>query len=392
MTKHPYYRVGPFKGILFLTAILLALSVLIYTRIMLDTLRDHNRKVLSNNIEHYRFLLLSVSDTMAFAEAKRIDYPVIQTDKDGNPKFWNNVGIARDDTSSVAQRKLKRLIHQMDAAGNLPIPIELAPNQVDYFHYGDSLVIRQLTWLPIVEIGVVALFILIAYLGFQNIKRNEERSVWVGLAKETAHQLGTPLTSLMGWLEVISDPNLDKEVLQSAYPEMKRDIGRLEQIAARFSQIGAVVTLTNESLTEVIKESVDYYRLRLPSDAKQISIIENYEVQPMIPLNRILFSWVMENLLKNSIDAIGDRGGTITISATEKGNKVFIEVKDTGWGIDPKDRKYIFRPGFTTKKRGWGLGLSLAKRIVEEYHRGRLMLRFTRQGVGTTMRIQLWKT
>ena len=391
MAKHPYYRVGPFKGILFLTAILLALSVLIYTRIMVDTLRDHTRKVLSNNIEHYRFLLSSVSAEMAFDEINRIDYPVILTDADNNPKFWKNVGIAPGDTSLVGQRKLKRLVFQMDAAGNLPIPIELAPNQVDYFHYGDSFVIRQLTWLPIVEIGVVALFILIAYLGFQNIKRNEERSVWVGLAKETAHQLGTPLTSLMGWLEVISDPDLDKEVLQSAYPEMKRDLGRLEQIAARFSQIGAVVTLTNESLTEVIKESVDYYRLRLPSNAKQISIVENYEVQPTVPLNRILFSWVMENLLKNAIDAIGDKGGTITISATEKGGKVLVEVKDTGRGIDPKDRKYIFRPGFTTKKRGWGLGLSLAKRIVEEYHRGRLTLRFTRPGVGTTMRIQLSK-
>jgi hypothetical protein len=170
---------------------------------------------------------------------------------------------------------------------------------------------------------------------------------------------------------------------------MQRDLERLEQITARFSQIGSDVVLTEESLTDVIKDTVDYYRKRLPSDSKQIKIIENYEVQPRVPLNRTLFSWVMENLIKNSIDAIGDNGGTITITSQEKAGKVFLEIKDTGKGIDPKDRKYVFRPGFSTKKRGWGLGLSLAKRIVEEYHQGKLLLRASRPGVGTTMRIQL---
>jgi NtrC-family two-component system sensor histidine kinase KinB len=391
MTKHPYYRVGPFKGILFLTAILLALSLLIYTRVMVDSLRDHTRSVLSNNIQHYRFLLSSVSAEMALDEINRIDYPVILTDSDGNPKFWKNVGIAPNDTSAEAERKLRRVIHKMDASGNQPIPIEMAPNQVDYFHYGDSLVIKQLTWLPVAEIIAVALFILIGYLGFQNIRRNEERSVWIGLAKETAHQLGTPLTSLLGWLEVLGDPDMDPQVAKDAYAEMKRDLSRLEQIAARFSQIGSEVVLTEESLTGVIKEAVDYFRQRLPSDGKPVTIFENYEVQPRLPLNRTLFSWVMENLLKNSMDALGEDGGTITITSREKGGKVLIEVKDTGKGIDPKDRKYIFRPGFSTKKRGWGLGLSLAKRIVEEYHRGKLLLRLSRPGAGTTMRIQLSK-
>ena len=202
MKRHPYYRVGPFKGILFLTAVLLVMSVLIYTQIMVDSLRDHSRAILSNNVEHYRFLLSSVSAEMALAEINRIDYPVILTDGNGVPKFWKNVGIAPNDTSVHAKRKLAKLVHKMDASGNRPIPIELAPDQVDYFHYGDTVVIKQLTWLPIVEIAAVAMFILIAYLGFQNIRRNEERSVWIGLAKETAHQLGTPLTSLMGWSEV----------------------------------------------------------------------------------------------------------------------------------------------------------------------------------------------
>ncbi len=389
MRNQLYYRVGPFKGILFLTAVLLVLSVLIFTQIMVDSLRDHGRRVLSNNVEHYRFLLSSVSAEMAFAEINRIDYPVILTDSNNEPKFWKNVGIAPGDTSPAAMTKLRRLVHKMDASGNLPIPIELAPNHTDDFHFGDTVFIRQLTWLPIVEILAVALFILIGYLGFQNIRRNEERSVWIGLAKETAHQLGTPLTSLMGWVEVLGDPELDKDSMQSANQEMRRDLERLEQITARFSQIGSDVVLTDESLTDVIKETVDYYRQRLPSDSKQISIIENYEVQPRVPLNRMLFSWVMENLIKNSIDAIGDNGGTITITSHEKAGKVLVEIKDTGKGIDPKDRKYVFRPGFSTKKRGWGLGLSLAKRIVEEYHQGKLLLRSSRPGVGTTMRIQL---
>jgi len=391
MTKHPYYRVGPFKGILFLTAVLLVLSVLVYTRIMVDSLRDHSRSILSNNVEHYRFLLSSVSAEMALAEINRIDYPVILTDRNGVPKFWKNVGVEPSDTSVAAKRKLERLVRKMDVSGNHPIPIELAPNQVDYFHYGDTIVIKQLTWLPIVEIGAVAMFILIAYLGFQNIKRNEERSVWIGLAKETAHQLGTPLTSLMGWLEVLGDPNLDHQALENAHPEMRRDVARLEQIATRFSQIGSEIVLNEESVTDVIKETVDYFRQRLPSDSKHIEIIENYEVQPRLPLNRVLFSWVMENLLKNSVDAIGDQRGMITITCQAKGDRVILEVKDTGKGIDPKDRKYVFRPGFSTKKRGWGLGLSLAKRIIEEYHRGKLTLRFSRPGAGTTMRIQLSK-
>jgi hypothetical protein len=391
MAKHPYYRVGPFKGILFLTAILLAMSLLIYTRVMVDSLRDHNRAILSNNVEHYRFLLSSVSAEMALAEINRIDYPVILTDKNDVPKFWKNVGIAPNDTSAAAKRKLTKLVHKMDASGNRPIPIELAPNQVDYFHYGDTFVIKQLTWLPIIEIAAVAMFILIAYLGFQNIRRNEERSVWIGLAKETAHQLGTPLTSLMGWMEVLGDPELDTETIKSAYPEMKRDLSRLEQITARFSQIGSDVTLSHESLTDVIKETVDYFRQRLPKDSKQIKIIENYEAQPKLLLNKVLFSWVLENLLKNSVDAIGDNGGTITITCQDKGGKAILEIKDTGRGIDPKDRRYIFRPGFSTKKRGWGLGLSLAKRIIEEYHKGKLILRSSRPGSGTTMRIQLSK-
>jgi signal transduction histidine kinase len=238
---------------------------------------------------------------------------------------------------------------------------------------------------PWIEIAAAALFIVVGYTGFRNIQRSEERMVWVGLAKETAHQLGTPLTSMLGWLELLRAEGSQSRALE----EMTRDIRRLEKVTARFSQIGSTETLSSHPITETIRETADYFRSRLPQSGRPIEITEEIDSNPLAPINTELFSWVLENLLKNSLDALGDTGGQITIACSARGNRIIVDVTDNGRGIEPRNRRHIFRPGFSTKTRGWGLGLSLARRIIEEYHGGRLYLKDSVPGQGTTMRIIL---
>jgi signal transduction histidine kinase len=257
-----------------------------------------------------------------------------------------------------------------------------------YYFYGESAIIKRLRWLPIIEIIVVGMFVLIGYTGFHSIKKNEERLIWVGMAKETAHQLGTPLSSQIGWLEYLklSPSNLDKVIL-----EFEKDLMRLQTITNRFSQIGSLPDLKPENLTEVINETVVYFQNRIPRKNEKIQLCATLDPEvTVVNLNRDLFSWVLENLIKNGLDALEDDGGTITISSGKQGeSQVYIDVKDTGKGISASDKKNIFNPGFSSKKRGWGLGLSLAKRIVEDYHGGKLMLKETQIGAGSTFRILL---
>jgi len=207
----------------------------------------------------------------------------------------------------------------------------------------------------------------------------------VGLAKETAHQLGTPLTSLLGWLELLRGEGTQSRALD----EMTRDVHRLEKVTARFSQIGSTETLVPTSVEEVVQETIDYFRSRLPKSGQAIEITAAADCDLSVPMNRELFAWVLENLIKNSLDALDEKDGRISLRCFRRGDRVLVDVTDTGRGIEPRDRKHIFRPGFSTKKRGWGLGLSLARRIVEDYHGGRLFLKESIPGHGTTMRVSL---
>ncbi len=389
--KPRYHHIGTFKGLLFLGAVVLIVSVLVYTQILIDQLRASARRSLALTIERYRELITSENElltNMALQQIQEVDFPIIVTDSKGYPKNWKNVGVAARDTSAAGIAKLKRLVSIMDRRGNQPMSIEVARGQVDWFHYGDSAVIRQLRWLPWMEIAAAALFIIVGYMGFRNIQRSEERMVWVGLAKETAHQLGTPLTSLLGWLELLRAEGIESRALG----EMTRDIHRLGKVTARFSQIGSAETLLEHPMAEVIRETADYFRSRLPQTGVSIEIAEEIECNLLVPLNRELFGWVLENLIKNSLDALDDKGGRISLRCSSRGDKVVVDVADNGRGIGPRDRKHIFRPGFSTKKRGWGLGLSLARRIIEEYHGGRLFLKESVPGQGTTMRIILRAT
>lgn len=286
------------------------------------------------------------------------------------------------------EERLRDILAGMDA-GFAPIPIEAAEGQLrQYVHYGESHLVRELRVFPYVQLGFVSLFILVGYLGFSYVRRSEQSSLWVGMAKEAAHQLGTPISSLMGWTELLRLGDLPPEQQRMALDEIENDISRLKRVANRFSDIGSLPKLDVMPLAPVVDATADYIRRRIPQ-SKGVTLRVDVPPELASPLNAELFEWVVENLLKNALDAIETRQGLIEIVATEADGRIFIDVRDTGKGIDRRQWKNVFRPGYSTKKRGWGLGLSLAKRIVEDYHGGALTLEQSRPGHGTTFRIML---
>ena len=260
--------------------------------------------------------------------------------------------------------------------------IALTENDWMEVQYSDSLLLRRLAIWPYVQLGMVSLFVVVAIFALLSSKRSEQNKVWVGLSKETAHQLGTPISSLMAWVEVLKETYPDDALIQ----EMGQDVQRLQLIAERFSKIGSLPELKPTDLSEVLLHVGDYIRRRASNGVEVRTEIS--EDVPSVPLCAPLFEWVVENLCKNAIDAM-DRRGTITISLKEEHHAVVVEVSDTGKGIPASRWRTVFMPGFTTKSRGWGLGLSLAKRIVEEYHRGKIYVKSSEPGVGTVFRIEL---
>lgn len=249
--------------------------------------------------------------------------------------------------------------------------------------YDQSLMLKRLSIYPFVQLGVVLIFVVVAIFALLTSKKAEQNKVWVGLSKETAHQLGTPTSSLMAWAEILKENYPQDELI----PEMDKDIRRLQLIADRFSKIGSEPEPVPTNLQDVVEHVVDYMNRRTSRRVTISTVFPQHRV--MVNLNASLFEWVIENLCKNAVDAMGGRGGTITFRVCERGEKAVIEVCDTGRGIRKKDVRNVFKPGFTTKRRGWGLGLSLAKRIVEEYHYGRIWVKNSELGHGTTFCIEL---
>jgi hypothetical protein len=394
MTKNVYHFKGKFKIFLFVLAVAITVGFLVYTLTLVHKLQNQSREFLKfkvqifeENINNEEVTDLNFFFTNVILTA---DYPIIYTDADRNPQIWRNVDIPNINSQELTPKNREKLLRLMAEyeESNAPIPISYQGNILGYYFYGESAIIKRLRWLPVIEIIVVGMFVLIGYAGFHSIKKNEERLIWVGMAKETAHQLGTPLSSQIGWLEYLklSPSNLDKVI-----PELEKDLMRLQTITNRFSQIGSLPDMKPENLTEMINETVEYFQNRIPRKNGKIQLCA--ELDPAVTtvnLNRDLFSWVLENLIKNGLDALEDNGGTITISSGRQGDsQLYIDVKDTGKGINASAKKNIFNPGFSTKKRGWGLGLSLAKRIVEDYHGGKLSLKETQVGMGSTFRILL---
>jgi two-component system, sporulation sensor kinase E len=266
-----------------------------------------------------------------------------------------------------------------------PIEIAFGDNQHNYIYYDDSYLLKKLRYYPVFQLCVIGLFLAVSYFAFSSSRKAEQNQVWVGMAKETAHQLGTPLSSLMAWLEYLkSMPAPDQHL-----PEIEKDIVRLNTITERFSKIGSVPALKKEDIEMVLQNSIDYIKTRTSSKVIfNLVNPQNYKVEA--PLNVPLFEWVLENVFKNAIDAIGGMGA-ITVRITDQQQFAYIDISDTGKGIPKSRYKTVFKPGYTSKSRGWGLGLSLSKRIVEEYHNGQIFVKSSEMNKGTTFRIVLRK-
>ena len=295
--------------------------------------------------------------------------------------FFINLGII---TPQIIDNKfLRSELNEIKESGDEPIEINIIGDK-QWIYYTDSALLYRLRYYPIYQLGFIGLFMFIAYFMFSASRRSEQNKVWAGMAKETAHQIGTPLSSLMAWTELLKE----KEGTEQMVTEMEKDIKRLETITERFSKIGSKSELQKRDIVSLVSQSIEYLKARMPVNTEFDIQVPVKEI--IIPLNSVLFEWVIENLVTNAVDAMKGKG-KISVSITEEENKIVINISDTGGGIDRSIIKNIFKPGVTSKKRGWGLGLSLSKRIIEEYHKGSIFVMKSEKGKGTTFTIRLPK-
>jgi len=323
-------------------------------------------------------------------------WPLIVTKNNGDPLYWKDVGVAQNDTSSSGKVRLSAQIRYMKPRGivyNL-VTENIPGYDILLFHYGDPKFLTWIVWFPVIEFLVIFILIVVGFIGFRNITKAEQHSIWVGMAKETAHQLGTPITSINGWLELMkTDVRVEhvQPLLTQAVKEIEYDVIRLTRVAARFSNIGSRPELQPIKVSDVIDEVLDYFKARVPNMTKSIILESHYNNLSQIMGNHELLNWAFENLFKNSLASIENRNGKIIVTGTMSKDfkHVILDFQDNGKGIAYADQKKIMKPGYTTKKRGWGLGLSLTKRIIEDYHTGKIILLESKPGSGTTFRIIL---
>ena len=327
---------------------------------------------LDNDEKNYTFILEVIKNNETV--------PVILTDKDGNIKAVRNLNPDKEKDPDYLNRELEKM-----KKANKPIEITLLDGNRDYIYYRESILLTKLFYFPIIQFGVISLFLLVSYLAFSSSRKAEQNRVWVGMAKETAHQLGTPTSSLMASLELLKLKNTDQTITQ----EFEKDIIRLEKITERFSKIGSAPKLEKQDIVKLLIQAVNYIKAR---SSKKISFTYNFSEsdQIRVPVNASLFEWVIENLCKNAIDSM-EGSGNIRIQLDDRIQFLFIDIIDQGKGIPKSKQKTIFQPGYTTKQRGWGLGLSLSKRIIENYHDGKIFVNHSELDKGTDMRIVLRK-
>nr|WP_319572687.1 HAMP domain-containing sensor histidine kinase [uncultured Draconibacterium sp.] len=383
------------KILLLIFAVLIGVASILYTNwltkkmaneernkveIWADAIKGINNATIEITTPEMAQLQTRYLQFLGMVSEKNTTIPILILNPDGTFNTDRNIPYREDRKEEVLKRELKKM---QDYAA--PIPIDLGDGHELMLYYRESTILRNLQLYPVIQLAVIILFILVAYFAFVATNRAEQNQVWVGMSKETAHQLGTPISSLMAWIELLKlkdvDPNLIKE--------LEQDTSRLERITERFSKIGSKPELLRVNLIEVLNSAVSYLKRR---SSDKVKFALNYDTNAYIetPLNAALFSWVIENLCKNAIDAMSNHG-SITIQVKEKEKQVTIDLTDTGCGISKNHQKSIFHPGFSTKKRGWGLGLSLAKRIVEIYHKGKIFIKSSEMGKGTTFRIILYK-
>ena len=303
--------------------------------------------------------------------------PAIIVDDTGEINQYLNLNLPETDTEKYLQEKLE----QLKSKSNL-IEINLGDGEKQYLYYDDSILLKRLSFYPYVQLGVMVLFVLIVYFALISTKKAEQNKVWVGLSKETAHQLGTPISSLMAWMDLLESSGVDSSLLS----DMNKDVNRLSVIAERFSKIGSKPEMELIYVNEVLENATEYMRRRVSDKVLITTHLPSDAEGAMVCLS--LFEWVIENLCKNAVDAMNGEG-RIDVYMTSEKQQIYIDIKDTGKGIARKNFKTVFNPGYTTKKRGWGLGLTLAKRIIEDYHAGRIYVKDSEVGKGTTFRIEL---
>jgi len=381
-----YLKKRRWKLLLLLGAIVIGVASLMYTNWLTEKLSEEERKKVILWAEATQRL---ASDDMALdTDISLIEMiiddnstiPLILVNENESVLIDANISYKPNRREQVLQKELKRM-----KTHSPPIEVIISDSERQYFYYRESYLLRNLRLFPVVQLLVIFLFIAVAYLAFSASRSAEQNQVWVGMSKETAHQLGTPISSLMAWIELLRLQNADETILS----EFEKDIQRLEKITERFSKIGSKPELLYADLLQVIQSSVEYLRKRSSGKVKYI-VEADSGIDFMIPLNEALFSWVIENLCKNAIDAMNSEG-TIRLSLKVKENDILLDVADTGKGLPKSQFKTIFQPGYSTKKRGWGLGLSLAKRIIENYHGGKIFIKSSEFKKGTIFRIVLHK-
>ena len=381
-----YFKKRRWKILLLLVATLIGAASLIYTNWLIKEMSLQERKsveLLAEATKQLVDLKQTNDQNMGFLLSvieKNTNIPVIWISDDNTIIGDRNIKYTDKRKDLILQQELKKMKKNRD-----PIEIVLSEDNKQYFYYRDSNLLQNLRYFPLAQFGVIMLFISVSYLAFNSSRKAEQNQVWVGMSKETAHQLGTPISSLMAWVELLKMKDIDEKLIV----EFEKDISKLEKITERFSKIGSAPELLTDDLKKVLKSTVSYLEKRSSQKVKFIlDLDENTRYD--VPHNAALFSWVIENLCKNAIDAM-ESDGVISLCLREKNKQLTLDVTDSGKGIPKSQFKTIFEPGFTTKKRGWGLGLSLAKRIIENYHKGEIFIKHSEAGKGTTFRIVLQK-
>jgi sensor histidine kinase YesM len=372
------------KFILLLSAITIGLISILYTTTLVNKLSKQERKKVELWAEGMKELsdVTDLNQNVGFI-FKVIEnnetVPVIVTDSTNKILFHRNLDSTKVDEKNYMINKLNVMKNE-----NKPIKIKITADVYQYVYYENSILLKHLFYYPFIQIGVIFLFILVSYIAFSSSRKAEQNQVWVGLSKETAHQLGTPTSSLLAWIELLKTKKESSEIAL----EIEKDVKRLELITERFSKIGSQPVLNPNNIVETTNLALDYIEKRI---SKKIQVSRNFSQNNVIAkINAPLFEWVLENLCKNAIDAMGSEG-KLSVTIIDNNQFVYIDISDTGKGISKKNFNTIFNPGFTTKKRGWGLGLSLTKRIVEEYHKGKIFVKRSEINIGTTFRIVLAK-
>ena len=381
--KDIYTRKKTWKFWLLIFAIIIGIFSLFVTNSLVKSLAYEEKK----KIEIWAYAtnqMVNISDDGNFSLAIKVmesneNIPIILADENDSILNYRNLNPINEITDEYLQKQLAIMKEQ-----NEPIEIQVFEDYKQLLYYKDSILLTRLKYYPMFQLGLITLFMFIAYLAFSSARKAEQNQVWAGMAKETAHQLGTPLSSLMAWVELLKS----KEETKDMVLEMEKDVARLETITDRFSKIGSKPTLEDENIVQVVVEATNYLKSRLPEKV----LIEVHSETPsiIVPVSVVLLNWVIENICKNAVDAMKGEG-LIKIEMEEDESHVKIQINDTGKGIEPELISSIFKPGVTSKKRGWGLGLSLSKRIIEEYHKGKIFVKSSVEGKGTTFSVLLQK-